>query len=350
MTDNVYVTHRKKERQSSAVITRNNHYVPQFYLKAWADKRKQIRVYDTLVPSQSVPLWRTQSIKSAASWPDFYTHSISPNPDEDDDFTEDALDRDIEQPASEVLRRLADNGTQPGFQDSEILANFTLIQYLRTPAGYLRLRDTIDAIELPPITGAPPSDDLPCEEEGIGIRPTGMIEKGSLLVEIAVNRATHQFCMKRLLHGMIGQLFRSSAWTIADMPATVTLPTSDDPTVRIPMSPRSRGLKGSLVLLPISPHRILYTILGASRATVRSAWGGTMTAAGVRRAVIRNAYRYIYSSNPEPPSGDGDVPVIRPRTASAALWEAKNRERVEWSDTQRLSEVELPAKMSRARL
>jgi Protein of unknown function (DUF4238) len=75
---------------------RDNHYVPQGYLKQWASPQKRLWVYRILVSHPRVPVWKETSVRGVAYHQHLYTRLAAGR--ETDDF-ERWLDREFETPA-----------------------------------------------------------------------------------------------------------------------------------------------------------------------------------------------------------------------------------------------------------
>lgn len=79
-----------------------NHYVPKLYLKQWAASGL-IPTYRLLVPSESCPFWKRQSLKGIAYHRHLYTYIKE---DTATDEFERWLDSEFEAPAEEVIDRV----------------------------------------------------------------------------------------------------------------------------------------------------------------------------------------------------------------------------------------------------
>jgi hypothetical protein len=47
-------------------LKRDNHFVPQFYLKNWGDNKKCVWTYNLIVPNANYPKWKRLPIKGIA--------------------------------------------------------------------------------------------------------------------------------------------------------------------------------------------------------------------------------------------------------------------------------------------
>ncbi len=77
-------------------VTRNNHFVPQSYLKRWSADGHRIWCYRILVPNAEMPEWGFRSVRGVADQRDLYTSLVRGQ--ETDEF-ERWLQTEIEEPA-----------------------------------------------------------------------------------------------------------------------------------------------------------------------------------------------------------------------------------------------------------
>lgn len=85
---------------------RDNHYVPQGYLKRWTFSQECLYVYRLLVSHPNVRVWKKTSVKGVAYHSHLYTRLVGGQ--ETDDF-ERWLEREFETPAEEPLRKATSN-------------------------------------------------------------------------------------------------------------------------------------------------------------------------------------------------------------------------------------------------
>lgn len=115
----------------SSNIKRDNHYVPQMYLKRWSDGYR-INTYSLLVPHENVPLWKSASISHIAYLKDLYVRVSDGN--EKDDFEID-FNKRIETPAAQPLTKLS-AGQKITAEEWTFISDYILAQYVRTLAFY----------------------------------------------------------------------------------------------------------------------------------------------------------------------------------------------------------------------
>ena len=107
-----------------------NHFVPECYLKRWADSDQQICFYRTLVSHESVPVWKKRSAAAIAYHRHLYTSVLS---GEESDELEKWFDSEYETPANEALEKVVLN-QRLTVNDWHILIKFLAAQDVRTPA------------------------------------------------------------------------------------------------------------------------------------------------------------------------------------------------------------------------
>ena len=118
----------------SMALTRDNHFVPQFYLKNFATASGEVREYRTLVSHSSVPVWKPVNVAGTGYEKNLYTRILR---GEETDDIEQWLNREFESPAKEPFQKvLADEELTRG--DWEILVRFLASQIVRTPAFLIK--------------------------------------------------------------------------------------------------------------------------------------------------------------------------------------------------------------------
>lgn len=122
---------------------RDNHYVPQVYLKQFASSKGHIWTYRTLVSHPKVPAWKEDSIRGVAYHAYLYTRIVT---GQETDEIEQWLDREFEAPAEEALRK-ATSEARLTPADWKCLVRFFAAQDVRTPARLIeslkRWQDTL---------------------------------------------------------------------------------------------------------------------------------------------------------------------------------------------------------------
>ncbi len=114
-------------------ITRDNHFVSQFYLKQWSDDGTNVWSYRILAPHQEMRKWDLKPISGVAFQQDLYTQRV--NGKEADDF-EKWMKDEFEDPTLEPIKKIL-NGTSLTALDMNRLVMFLAAQAVRTPSSYI---------------------------------------------------------------------------------------------------------------------------------------------------------------------------------------------------------------------
>jgi hypothetical protein len=119
---------------------KRHHYVPQFYLRRFANARGQLRVYRT--HSHSEPLMTT--VKNAAVKTGFYKIDLS---GPGDPMSLEKLLSGIEGKAAAAIARLAGGAIPPSRIDRDVLSMYIALQLVRTPEQRRSIEETTDIME-----------------------------------------------------------------------------------------------------------------------------------------------------------------------------------------------------------
>ncbi|CAI3789458.1 hypothetical protein AHFPHNDE_03154 [Pseudomonas sp. MM227] len=335
-------------------LRKDHHYVPRLYLKQWA-LGGLIKTYRLLVPNESVPLWKPQSLKGIAFHQHLYTYLAGQ--EETDEF-ERWLDTEFENPAAEAIRRV----TQEDRMSPEHwrrLVRFAVALDVRTPA---RLKDFIrrqndsllasmeqsmqrsvshlgEAAELskPLSAGKEDIENLSIFKVSIKTAPGG---DRYVKAETVVGRRLWIWQMKHLLTKTLGRI-PTHKWTILHAPQDMAWPTSDNPLIRLNFQDTENydfrggwGVQNGDILLPLSPKHLLYTSIGNQvwpRGTTLSA----TTASLIRKIIIEHADRYVFAQE------SGDIHLIRPRVVCPKTFNVELAAWKNWHEEQCLAERQL---------
>lgn len=123
-------------------IKRENHYVPQFYLRSWSMEGNKVWAYPLLVPTGAEARWRERSISSIARLTDFYTSSIAGY---DSDEIENWLNEEFEVAAAPTIRKLT-AGKELTVAEWNALIRFAGMLSRRTIAAYLKVKRRAEEI------------------------------------------------------------------------------------------------------------------------------------------------------------------------------------------------------------
>jgi Protein of unknown function (DUF4238) len=336
---------------------RDNHYVPQTYLKHWDGTDGRVWAYRVLVSHHNVPLWKRASIKGLRYHTHLYTRVVA------SDLTDEVerwLESDFETPAGEVIQKVVDDARLTS-QDWSHLIRFLAAQDVRTPARLMEmlqrwnqtlpklmddtLKDAVKKIEASKREGKPLDRGSPIDAGYFPLRVTTELvpgeEQGILRAETVVGRGLFLFNLKHLLTKTVNALL-AHKWTILRAPKGIEWLTSDDPVVRLNYHNSTKydfrggwGSDGTEIFLPLSPHHLLYTRIGIrppQRGTVISA----ELASRFQRFTIEHAHRFIYSSTAEK-----SVSELRPRIVDPVAFVADVEQWKRWHEEQTAAERNL---------
>lgn len=337
-------------------LRRDNHYVPELYLKQWAHQGK-ILTYRLLVPHERCPLWKEHSLAGIAYHQHLYTYFAGHG---DTDEFERWLDREFESPAVDAIRRVAqEERLRPEHWAN--LVRFAVAQKVRTPASLrafltrqadslqslmtetvehslVKLEKAYSAGTRPPIAETDSTNPLPLK---VAIKQqadgSGVIETQTI-----IGRRLWLWQVRHILSSTLTRLPRHH-WTILHAPEGMTWPTSDNPVICLNfVNEKEYDFKGGWgrrkgdIILPLSPKHLMYTCIGEypwPRGTVLD----EKTALLMRRIIIEHADRYIFATEPS------DIHLLRPRVVSPEACRQERQTWQNWHEEQRQAEVELMA-------
>ena len=272
---------------------KDNHYVPQTYLRRWMTDDK-INTYRLLVPHERCGVWKSHSPKSIAKHQHLYTYFSGAN--------------DTDEIAETLESSLADI-------EAALKAGL-------------------------PLKPAPPDESLSKMPLKVFRAKT---EDGAEGIKAqALNGRKMWICqLRHVLTQTIHRLPRYR-WTILHAPPTMSWPTTDNPFIRLACGADGGlsldggwGVPGVQLLLPLSPKHLLYACVGAkppSRGTVLDESFARL----FREAILRGANRYVFATD------TAEIDKIRPRKVSAEQCEAEAQMWATWHDTQSREEAEYP--------
>jgi hypothetical protein len=337
-------------------LTRDNHFVPQLYLKNFATASGEVREYRILVSSSSVPVWKPVNVAGTGYEKNLYTRIVR---GEEADDIEQWLNREFESPAKEPFQQvLADKELTGG--DWEILVRFLASQIVRTPAFLIkslprwnqmaptvldqtlkdfeaRLHEAKTSHQKIIHDPAPHTEYFPMR---IDRKDLPEEKKVRFTAKVVVGRGLWFYTMKHTLTNTLKVLHKHK-WTILEAPAGLGWFTSDDPVICLNFRSESdydfgggwNRARGN-ILFPLSSRHLMFTEIGASSypSRVPSRYHARL----FRRMIAEHAHRRIYSL-----AEDGKIPQLKPRVVDAmafqnerALWEA-------WYDDQSRAEQAL---------
>ncbi|MDZ3827480.1 DUF4238 domain-containing protein [Pseudomonas monsensis] len=337
-------------------IKKDNHYVPQAYLRQWVINGK-IPTYRLLVPHERCEHWKPQSPKGIAKHQHLYTYFSG---SKDSDEIERWLDREFERPASVSIAKVV-NETRLNVKDWNNLFRFALAQSIRTPTGMQsfmkRQNETLEAflsesmegsfakieaafasgIKLEPSSAVEPYSKLPLKLHRV------KNEDGSEGIEARVLNG-RKFWIWQLEHVLKNTIHRmpTHRWTILHAPTGVTWPTTDNPFTRLGVGANGElsleggwGVQGTRLFLPLSPKHLLFACVG-QRPPPRGSTVSLSDAAFFRTMIINGASRYIFATDTQ------DIVEFRPRTVSRELFDAEAKLWADWHASQSEEEALYP--------
>lgn len=321
-------------------LHKDNHYVPQVYLRQWATKNR-IPTYSLLVPHHKVPLWKRHSLKGIAFHQHLYTQIVGGI--ETDDL-ERWLDGEFEAPAERAITlAVTDQRLTP--DDWKKLVRFAVAQDVRTPA---RLREFLSrqAQVMPSILGKTLQDAVTkLTHDKLSVHPgkttsaSGLPLKLSvedqadgtaiLKAETVVGRAMWHWSLRHQLTSTIARM-PYKGWSILRAAPGCSWPTSDNPLIRLNYIDGQRydfgggwGVPNGDVLLPLSPTHVLHRCAGR-RPFFRGHQLDRASSNEIRRIIIEHADRYVFASE------EFDIHKIRERTVSLELHNAEREAWINW--------------------
>ena len=326
------------------MISRNNHYLSQMYLKNWAKDRK-VQVYSILVPDERVPLWIPRGTAGVGSYDSMFVRFD--NGEETDDI-EKWFATDYEDPAKKSLDK-AVAGEDLTEEDWYYLIELLACHIVRSPKYLAKsLQIQVDAIEnalidlqetLPKLT----KEDIknyvskyPEDDHRVQI-PLKITEQESdsettlLKIETMVGKQTYLWGMEHLLKNATYVLHQHN-WSVVTVEDSITLPTTDNPVVFVNFENASNyNLEGSWdtpdtrIIFPISPKKFIYCQVGRTIEPKQTI--NRINSEWIKKFILENAYKTIISEEPDP-----DVPKIRPRCVSKEVY---LEEKEKWENFQK---------------
>ena len=335
-------------------LRKDNHYVPQLYLKQWVTNGK-IPTYRLLVPNSEAPLWKDHSLRGIAFHQHLYTYLAGQ--EETDEF-ERWLSQEFEAPAEEAIR-LAINDERMSQEHWRKLVRFAVAQDVRTPANLrvflARHRDTmqklmnetletsvrhLEAAVKAGVTIPKSEPDLNNPfplKVSITRYPEG---DGGIETRTVVGRRLWLWSTRHLLTDTIKKI-TNNHWTVVHAPAGMSWPTSDNPLIKLNYHNNKNydfgggwGVPQVDIIMPLSPKHLLYNCIGR-RSWPRGTVLDRQTAQFLRKVIVEHADRYIFDK------GKSDVQNIRPRAVSLAAYNQERATWQNWGNEQSQAEAEL---------
>lgn len=303
---------------SGMQVTRNNHYVPRWYLKQWTGESGKLLQYRLLVSHASVPKWEPKSCRAVGYRSDLYTSERDGLPS---DAFERWLEEEYERPAQAALKRvLADQSLQP--QHWQHLGRYVLCQQIRTPqdlfanmqrwgsqfSGLIEsvLGDCVQRLEEAACTGKPiparPLRGTRFPDTGIKIEVARNTDSDTGAGEVGVSvLLDREFWIdyQRYMLERIGWRAARHSWSIATPAGDAVWFTSDQPVLRLSFSEAGFDLDGGWALptanicMPLSPRHMLFTQI-EDELPPRITFDHRQTRT-LQRALAQRAHRVVFA-------------------------------------------------------
>ncbi len=337
-------------------VSRDNHFVPQLYLKRWSEDGNQIWSYRTLVPHASVPKWSLRSIRGVAFHRDLYTtHSNGQIMDEFEQW----MEAEFETPAGEALDKLkCDRKLEK--TDWERLALFLAAQDVRTPTNYLEsmkrwkqelpatlndaLRAGVEELERTHPEGSVMEEtdtETPFFRNSFKVQvvPNAYPEedKGLIRADVVAGRSLWLDSQRYLLT-KTAKVLKEHKWGIAEPAVGYHWFTTDHPVVRLNYYGDGNydlkggwGNQGANLLMPLSPRHLLFTQIGdeVEDRFILS----TEKTLEFQSFIAERALRWIFACKPT-----SRVTQLRPRHVDVLAFKAEDEQWKAWHKEQSAGE------------
>lgn len=340
----------------SAVRTRN-HYVPEVYLKGWADAAGTIDCYSLLVPADKAPLWKRRPLAAVGYRNHLYTQVIA---GQDADDIERWFDREFEAPAADALAA-ARAGKRPTRRQRRHLVRFLAAQDLRTPQRLVAalqrfekdippildqvLHGTLDKLRAAKAAGVklkanPTNERARAFPVKVSVLPSDRPGYKLLKAEVTSGRQLWHWSLQHALTSTLN-ILHTHRWTVVEAARGHEWLTSDNPVVRLGYrGPNDYSLesgwgtaKGN-ILLPLSPKHLLFTQIGTTEQL-----RGTLTCQmtlQLQRFIALNAHRMLFARQ-----RSRRVEKWRPRFVDRAAYQHEKEQWRRFAEDNRRAEREL---------
>ena len=335
---------------------KDNHYVPQSYLKHWTIEGK-VLAYRLLVPHEKSAIWKPHSTKSVAVLRHLYTRLSG---SEASDEVERWLERDFETPGLASIEKVVSESRLTR-EDWNNLFRFAVAQSVRTPAQMQifikRQNETLEAL-LTEVMESSVRKIEAASAAGVQLEPPPVLDphcklplkihrvknedgEEGIKAEILVGRKFWLWQIEQVLKGTINRM-PNHRWTILHAPPGVTWPTSDNPFMRVGAGANGTfsleggwDVPGTQLFMPLSPKHLLFTCVGSPpprRGTTLS----LAEAAFFRTMILTGAHYYVFATDTR------DIEEYRPRTVCPERFKAVRKHWEEWHETQSREEANYP--------
>lgn len=334
-------------------LSRNNHYLSQMYIQAWADENNRVELYELLVPNDNVPQWQLKSIKSVGSFDSFFVRLKS---GEEIDDIEKWFNEKYETPAKAALSH-AINGERITVGEWHCLIDFLACHIVRSPAFIIEKLCNVEMYkdsfqkamyEMAEKFSKMQKEDFIKERKFFELTHNGkyndelfplkLTNLGSfdddnalIKVETIVGKQLCLWVIKYLLENT-AKILHKYKWSIITVDENVVLPTSDNPVVILNYYDENNynfaggwGSQNTNIIFPISPQKILFTEIGVKSAP-RINLNYQMSLL-LKKIIVEHSYRKIISN-----FKDEEVIKMKPRIVSETEFKI---EKQMWVDFQK---------------
>lgn len=302
-------------------LTRRNHFVPQAYLRRWADQKDRVWCCRLLVSHAGVPLWKRHSVRGIGYHEHLYTSVMA---GEESDGIETWLEQEFETPGQRAIERVVSE-RQLTPADWKALIRYAAAQDVRTPARYVEhtrrwntdVQQLLDGITPKALAEWEAADDT-TRQKWREAKPTTDARSdfpfrvtvtrnadgpgGWLRAETVVGRQMWLASIRLVLTETI-RVLTGHRWSIMRAPIGMSWLTSDDPVVRLNYNNEEDynfgggwGSPGSDILFPLSPRHMLYTQIGKQHRPRINV--DPVRARLLRRIISEHAHRWLYADTP----------------------------------------------------
>lgn len=311
-------------------VTRNNHYVPQMYLRHWSTNGNTVLDYRLLVHYKGEETWKRSSIRSTCSWQDFYSQHL---PDGIDDSVETYFSQRYETPAAPVFQKVEADASLSA-NEMRILVEYLVAQLFRTPSAMIRhtsllrrefaptaeaaVNRGVSALRLKGLGFAYPSADegaVQAPFPNIPIHSRLDEERLEIVVSTSCGRQGFLASIGSILGGAVPRVLLSYPWVILKTPRGAELPTSDDPVVVFRVEAGDKvvigggmGVQYTNIMLPLDPRHVLFTEVGMDFYQLAALKMDRRLFDIMFEAIIKNAFLHVFSR-----SSIDDIGSYRPR-------------------------------------
>ena len=343
-------------------VSRDNHFVPQMYLRNWCISGKdKLFVYRLLVPNENMPVWTECSVKNTGFLKNLY---VRVEDDQELDDFETGFNELFEAPAKLTLDK-AISGSRMTPDDWSILSDFILAQFLRTPSFFFDVQEwgvkNIESIlqlqldqvaeiindgqPFPPTKRNQDAMLLPIKIELI--HGTNKESQTELQASTVVGKNLWLYAIKTMTapDSPVFQLFHKMKWKIVTASEGITWQTCDNPVAIVNVNTGDictigqRGLLGNdrIVVFPISPRK---AIIGTQIHVFDHHFTADLDfSMRIKRAIINNSFMFIYSDH-----DDDDVIKMKKRIVDQSEYFRIQTEFSEWYSKYKTKEAQFLGK------